>query len=289
MTAHQTPVLDWSARARRAASNRFLQFVLIGGAMFALAPASGRREVVSVEQKALAAFADADTSSRLTGARGPDIAQRFIEDEVLYREGLRLGFDKDDGIVRQRVVQKVLFLAEEVGGASRPPTDDELRIFHRDHPDRFRRQARIRFRHLFAREAAALPAMPERVWPRGGQPAPVGPEMEADVADIEEALGPGFTASLVTFEPGDWRGPLRSSYGWHVVKILSRSDARPLTFEEARAEVVEQYSVFRRQEAIAAYLSKALAKYRIEIDGQPTPAPTPSRRLAMRGVPSPED
>ena len=290
-----TTLVRWSSRARGVLENRFAQFVMIGGAMFALAPASEPRDVVSVDRQTLAALADADTtngssvSGEGTRNRVKDIEQRFIEDEVLYREGLRLGFDKDDGIVRQRVVQKVLFLAEEIGGASRPPTDAELRAFHRANPERFVRPARVHFRHIFTHEKGALPPAPAGDQPRGGEVSPIGPEMDADVRDVGEALGGSFAAQLTASQPGTWSTPIQSAYGWHLVRVLSRKEARPASFEEVQGDVAEQYSVFRRQEAIAAYMTKAFSRYRVTIDGESAPPFTPSPRLAMRGVPSAED
>ena len=44
-----------------------------------------------------------------------------IKEEVLYREALAMGLDKDDTIVRRRMAQKMEFLAEDVvGGAASP-------------------------------------------------------------------------------------------------------------------------------------------------------------------------
>lgn len=289
-------LLHWSAVARAMASNRLVQFVVIGGAMFALAPAAERRDVVSVDSSTVAELAKADTTgeaARLatgTADEAPDaIQRRLIEDEVLYREGVKLGFDKDDGIVRQRVVQKVLYLAEELGGGSGLPAEKDLRAFHAANPERFRRPQRLRFRHIFARDKTSLPQAPADDSSRGGQLSPVGPELDASLPEIEQALGGPFASAVSALTVGQWSAPIESAYGWHRVRVLTKDETRPSTFEEARGDVLEQYSVFRRQEAIAQYLSQAFSKYRIEVDGRAVLPPTPSRRLALRSLPSGED
>ncbi len=284
----------WSA-ARRLASHRLAQFAAIGGVLFAVAPAVERPDLVAIEQRTLSALAAADLSTRSApGAMAPaaseaDVRARFIEDEVLYREGLRLGLDRDDGIVRQRIVQKVLFMAEELGGASRPPTEAELRAFHTANAARFRRAARVHFRQVFARTREALPSASTAAWsPRAaGSPSPH--EIEADFAEIETLLGPRFAGTVVTLPAGVWSAPVASAYGWHRVLVLGYSPARPATFEEARAEVAAQFVIGRREDAIARYLAAAFARYRIEIDGRPVSGLTPSRRLALRSVAAPED
>ncbi len=51
----------------------------------------------------------------------PQEFQAMVEDkireEVLYREGLAMGLDKDDTIVKRRMAQKMEFLAEDVAAA----------------------------------------------------------------------------------------------------------------------------------------------------------------------------
>ena len=54
------------------------------------------------------------------------LVESKVREEVLYREALALGLDKNDTIVKRRMAQKMEFLAEDVSGA-REPTADELR------------------------------------------------------------------------------------------------------------------------------------------------------------------
>ena len=63
----------------------------------------------------------------------PDELSRLVEskiqEEVLYREGLAMGLDKDDTIVKRRLAQKLQFLAEDVATA-REPTVAELNAWY---------------------------------------------------------------------------------------------------------------------------------------------------------------
>src|SRR5260221_3399289 len=60
----------------------------------------------------------------------PEEMQRLLEsrirEEVLYREALAMGLDKDDTIVKRRMVQKMDFLAEDLSGL-REPSREELK------------------------------------------------------------------------------------------------------------------------------------------------------------------
>src|SRR5437016_14065669 len=56
----------------------------------------------------------------------PEEFQAMVEDkikeEVLYREGVVMGLDKGDTIVKRRMAQKVQFLAEDIATAHEPST-----------------------------------------------------------------------------------------------------------------------------------------------------------------------
>ena len=48
------------------------------------------------------------------------LVENRIREEVLYREALAMGLDKDDTIVKRRMAQKMQFLAEDVAAAHEP-------------------------------------------------------------------------------------------------------------------------------------------------------------------------
>lgn len=278
----------------RLARQRLVQFAVLGGALFAIAPRARTPEVIDVTTERLAALRAAEVSR----GKGPVDAlvraadQRALEDEILYREGVRLGLDKNDGIVRQRVVQKVLFLAEEMAGAARPADEAALRTFFAENSGRWAVPEQHRFAQIYRRAPDALAAWaagPRSDAPPTGEASPVGPELDLDERRLADTLGADFTAALPKLPVGVWAGPVKSAFGWHLVRVLERRPARQARFEEVRAAVVEAYGVHLRQEATAAFVQGALTRYRVSVDGKRLEGFTPSRRVAFRGVASGED
>ena len=76
------------------------------------------------------------------------MVQMRIHEEILYREALALGLDKDDTVIRRRMVQKMEFLSEDLANA-REPTIDELRAWFQQNSQRFTVLPRASFRHLY--------------------------------------------------------------------------------------------------------------------------------------------
>ncbi|MCP4691706.1 MAG: hypothetical protein GY859_26905 [Desulfobacterales bacterium] len=56
------------------------------------------------------------------------LVEDHIKEEVLYREALAMGLDKDDTVVRRRMRQKMRFLFEDVA-ARAEPAEEELQAY----------------------------------------------------------------------------------------------------------------------------------------------------------------
>ena len=290
---------------RSIARSRLAQFLAIGVVLFAIAPApraAGRDVHVSAAH--LAALR-AERARRLGVRALPDdeaqrVEQRAVEDELLVREALRLGLDDGDAIVRQRLVQKMLFLAEEMAGASRMPSEAEIAAYFDEHADRWTRPARVAFVHVVAptREAAASLRPTVLAWsataprdaiPPFGDALPVSRGVSARMAEIVQAYGAPFADAIAALASDAWSEPIASRHGFHLVRVTANEPARRATLaeahDEARAALVEE----RRHRAVDAWLRASLARYRVDVDGRIVDALSTSSRTASRGSASGED
>ena len=59
-------------------------------------------------------------SGRPTPEEMTGLLENRVREEILYREAIALGLDKEDSIVKRRMAQKMEFLAEDVSGAHEP-------------------------------------------------------------------------------------------------------------------------------------------------------------------------
>lgn len=64
---------------------------------------------------------------------------------------------------------------------------------------------------------------------------------------------------------GELLGPLRSSQGFHVVKVLERRMARPMTLEEARPMIERELKEKKRQEAERRFFAEAKSRHPVVI------------------------
>ena len=282
---------------RALARNRLLHFILLGGAIFWLAPRpGGGRGDIAIDGATLRALEEAQArrlgTVRLTPDEASEVRMRAVEDEVLYREALRLGLDQDDNVVRQRLVQKVLFLAEDLAGVSRPPTDAELRGFFEATRDQWTRPTRVRFIQVYAgadgrdrlaelrERAVALEAQAPGVPPALGDAFPLPRAGIGTRDDLASQYGTAFSDAALALPPGTGSEPIASKFGWHLVKVLDCIEGGPADFDDVRERLPLLYLVARKKRAAQDFLRQAAARYRITVDGAPLGELAPSDRTA---------
>ncbi len=64
------------------------------------------------------------------------IINDLVQEEILYREALKLGLDKDDRIIKRRLAQKLSFLKQE--SVEKLPSSQELKDFLIDIKEKYK-------------------------------------------------------------------------------------------------------------------------------------------------------
>ena len=220
------------------------------------------------------------------------LVESFIRQEVLYREGLAMGLDKDDTIVKRRMAQKMEFLSEDVASAHEPSTD-ELKAWYSNNSQKFALADRATFRHLFFgfdrrgqnAQADALVALskiagkPEDV-PLGKKLA--DPFMFQDYYgdrapdQLAKEFGPAFAVGLYKSKPKMWQGPIESGYGWHLLWIESITPGRVPAFEEVEPDVKTAWLADQKAIEWQKAYAKMRKKYEVSAP-QPPPEATESK------------
>ena len=229
-------------------------------------------------------YGAAPTDRQLTS-----LLDQYVRSEILYREGLALGLDRGDEIVRRRIVQKLEFVSEDAAESS-SADDSALRGFFAEHRHRYDHAPNVSFAHLYfspdnggerqarLRAEQALAAITAGRDGGSGAHGALRGEIFADGAQFK-ALDRGglnrlfgespFVAAVLSAAPGTWSGPYRSGLGWHLVRVTAHQPARPASFDEAREQVVADHQRAVRQQLNDAEFRRLAAKYRIVAD-EPT-------------------
>jgi hypothetical protein len=271
----------WRDGIRRLAREPLVHFLLIGALLFAglsivkdLRRPSVRIEAAEINQ--LAAYWELQMQRAPTKAELAGLIQDRVDEEILAREAIRLGLDKDDMIVRRRLAQKMAFASEDLAAAE--PTDAELRAYYAANAGRYATPARLALTHVFfSRDRTGvrpeLAAAEALAGARKGEAVTGDPSLlpltYADVSldDLARDYGPAFVQAARTAPPGQWTGPVVSPYGVHVLRVDTRFAPKTPDFGSVRGEVRDAWLADRRQAANQAFLRKLRERYRVRIAG----------------------
>ena len=252
-----------SALRRRLALPSFLRqriwlFVLLGGALFALASWGERRaQYVIVLDGQVRARLAAQWAGQANRPPDPSemrsLLQAYIREEVLVRAARARALQADDVIVRRRLAQKMDYLLDAETVAPDEPSEQQLREFFARHAERYGAPARISFRQIpfdpveqGDREAErralqrTLAARPD-AWRELGEPSMLPRAwLQRDMTDVRRDFGAAFVAALQRLaqsQSDDWQGPIVSTYGEHFVQIEAYAPARAAAYDEVRARL----------------------------------------------------
>ena len=209
-----------------------------------------------------------------------ELVRGHVREEVLYREGLALGLDRDDPMIRRRVAQKLEFVTE--GAEAAEPDDAQLQAYLDSHGELFTVEPRFSFRHIYLdprRHQATLVADAERMLVELNGPGnnldaaglgdPTALPLDFDSAsasDIKNSLGNQFAKALARIVPGPWSGPVSSGYGMHLVQVRQRTEPGAPDLADVREAVKREWQLTRRAEAMEKSYRNLLQRYTVKVE-----------------------
>lgn len=288
-----------------------LQFLLIGLVLFAGyaimqkrsggVPSSKQIRLTPDDLRQIDVYFESQWHRTPTPQEFTSLVENKVREEVLYREALVMGLDKDDTIVKRRMAQKMQFLAEDVAN-SHEPTTAELKAWYEKNGQRFALPSRAAFRHLYfspdRRGQKAHDDAVNALTKIAGQPA--DSKAAAALADpfmfqdyygdssgeqLAKDFGPQFATALFQLKSGSWQGPIESGYGWHLLFIASITPRRIPAFEEVEPDVKTAWLGDQRDQAWRKAYESMRAKYTVFLPSPPenqsagVPAPPPAKQI----------
>lgn len=277
------------SRWRRFLKEPLLHFLIVGVGLFGsyhfLNPdqpnGAGSQTIVltedDVRQLAISWLAQGRSTPTADQVKG--LVDQKVTEEILFREAVSLGLDRDDEVVKRRLAQKMDFLAADVANMQEPSTE-QLKTWFGANAQSFALPAHATFRHLYFSsdkhgkntQAAAATALKLVAGKSPDTPgvAALGDDFmfqnhygDATPDQMAKEFGPAFSKALFQLKPGHWEGPVQSGYGWHLVWIDSIDPGRIPTFDEVQPNVKAAWVEDRYKEIKQSALDEMRSRYSV--------------------------
>ncbi|WP_420344374.1 peptidyl-prolyl cis-trans isomerase [Paenirhodobacter sp.] len=210
-------------------------------------------------------------------APDPEELRAMIRDwaieEASVREALALGLDQGDTMIRNRLRNKIEFLAE-APAAALTPDDATLEAYYRANAARFGQDAALSFAQVLLpantgpAEVQAVKAKLEQ----GADPAGLNassllpPKVEAMAAPaVERVFGQGFGGEVAALPLARWSGPVHSGFGTHLVRLEGRQEGILPPLEKVRARVLADWRADQALKMREAHIANLLRRYTLEL------------------------
>jgi hypothetical protein len=266
------------------------QFLVLGTMVFGAYAAldtsspSANTEVIEVGQGQLDQMFE--TFSRTwqrppTEAEFKGLVDGYVKEEVFYREGKKMGLDENDTIFRRRMQQKLEFLLEP-GSEELTPKAGELEAYFKLHADAYKAPAMLEFEQLFFRsnttdDAGALAALQAleklKIDPKAAETTSIGDPtilpatMALAGADmIASNFGDAFANAVMQAPMNQWSGPVRSTFGVHLVRPARKVAASTPSFDAVRASVQSDWEASRRREIASRRYEEMKKQYEVRLN-----------------------
>jgi hypothetical protein len=252
-----------------------LHFLVLGGLLFGVDHfIAGRAD----DPRTIAVDAAVDSEARqvFKAARGREpnkdelyaLRRVWLDNEVLYREGLALGVDKGDQAIRDRVIFKMLSVVE--AGLKLPPFDEKvLREWFEANRAKYDEPARYSFQEAVLvgeNSEAAVRAFVETL--HKGVPGELNAGLRVykgrPHANLVQGYGEDFAKALEGSPRGAWRAH-QTRDGWRAMQLDSVTPPKPADFEALRGVVLQDWTdatmAQQRSVAVRTLAKKYTVKY----------------------------
>ena len=290
---------------RRLIGDPLLHFLVVGALLFGVyhlmhgsVPAASDDKTIVVDRAALLRFLQYQSNAfqsdyftrqfdAMSASEKQSLVDKYVREEALFREAKAMGLGKDDYVIRRRMVQKVLYLIDDTATESFAPSEADLARYFHAHEARYRIAPSLTFTHVFVDAAKSRAHSAEEtaeqlkhtLQSKGArfQDAPAYGDrfpyrqnyVNTNPDYIRSQFGEGFTNALLKLTPSDheWRGPIKSQFGYHLVLLTSFTPARLPKLSQIKGQVKDDLL----RDTISAYRDKALAdlmrRFTVKLDG----------------------
>lgn len=216
-------------------------------------------------------YLDSDTDRV---AKAIDLVNLAIDERILIQEGYRMGLDKDQEIVLLVDGQKSRFLLDELYKVKviekAKPSTSEIKAYYN------KGKEQLHLRHILVREEKEADEI-YSLLKKGANFDTLAREKSIDPSAQENGgdlswvswgmMVDPFQEAAWKLRPGQLSRPVKTQFGWHIIKLEERKPAeKPLSFEQAKENIGKRLDSIRRRQLVDSFLDNLKKKANLKIN-----------------------
>ena len=232
----------------------------------------------------------------------------YVREEALYREAQAIGLDKNDPVIKGRVLQKLEFITQEYSEAVLKVDDEQLEKYFDNHKNDYFIEPSVTFTHVFFNREShgdelANKLAVEKLRELNKNETPFAESIqhgdrfpfhvnyvERTPDFISSHFGEPMSQQIFAFsmaensnKTGVWRGPYTSTYGFHLIMVSRLEEGRFPKLGEVVSQVYQDAQHQQTRKSLDDAYQAIVETYTVELSADLNTVPTEVSQPSSQG------
>lgn len=206
-----------------------------------------------------------------------DVVNELVYQALLYEDAMEKGMDKEDEFVQVVEKTKESMLKTYALGkllATAEVKDEDIKKFYEENKDAFKQAESADASHILVEEEDKAREIYEKI-KNGGDFEELAREFSTcpskekggDLGTFTRGqMVKEFEDAVFENEVGTITEPVKTQFGYHIIKINKKNPARELSFDEVKDKIVEQVRRQKEQEIYNKKITELKDKYEVKMN-----------------------
>jgi len=205
------------------------------------------------------------------------LVYEMVYGEMLYLYAIENSFDQEENfklelervkanILKQYAVNKIL---SDVSA-----TEEEIAQYYHDHSEQFQEPEAVRASHILVDELEKAKEIQDEIcqglsFEEAAQKYSTCPSKQAggDLGEFERGkMVPEFEEAAFNLKEGELSEPVETQFGYHLIKVQYKREARFRTIDEVRAQIRQQMIRAKQEETYFQKMEELKDRYNVSIN-----------------------
>lgn len=215
--------------------------------------------------------------------KGPEGTAKFVDElvkrEILYQEAKKKGLE-DNADYKKKVedfkkITIISTLLEKEVEEKAKVTEEDTKNYYEKHKDEFVANSQIRASHILVKSEDEAKKILEEL-KKGGNFAKLAKAKSTDPGSAKNGgdLGlfskgqmvPEFENAAFSAKAGELTGPVKTQFGYHIIKVLEKKEGTPVEFEKIKKLLTQRLTGEKQKEVFDSYINNLKGSYKVEVD-----------------------
>lgn len=206
-----------------------------------------------------------------------NVLRGVISEKLIYQEALKANFDKNPDVLKrfENMKRQVIMQSYMEDKAKSLVTDAQLKTAYNEKVASMKGQEEIKARHILVGSEDEAKKLAEDI-KKGGDFDKLAKEKSTDKASganggdlgwfTKERMVPEFADAAFKLKKGEISTPIKTAFGWHVIKVEDRRPMQAPGFDEMKEALKGEVTNKAVQTYVEGLLKNADVKY-YAVDG----------------------